>query len=132
MLLAFDMFDMFDMFRRRSALPMCGSVTHGFKVTKLMCQTHQFDVCLQEGVSVPEEAAQDPLELIRKNGPWVYELYAVLIHSGSALGGHYYAHIKSLGDSGEEARLRPCEATQAERWSLHDVDVRAVGNRSQR
>jgi len=24
----------------------------------------------------------------------VYELYSVLIHSGSALGGHYYAYIK--------------------------------------
>eukprot|EP00644_Phytophthora_capsici_P011176 jgi/Phyca11/545551/estExt2_Genewise1Plus.C_PHYCAscaffold_180225 len=28
--------------------------------------------------------------------PHVYELYSVLIHSGSALGGHYYAYIKSL------------------------------------
>lgn len=36
--------------------------------------------------------------LDRKGGPWVYELYAVLIHSGSALGGHYYAYIRSLGD----------------------------------
>jgi len=30
------------------------------------------------------------------NGPYVYELYSVLIHRGSALGGHYYAYIKSF------------------------------------
>jgi len=38
-------------------------------------------------------------ELIYKflqNGPYVYELYSVLIHRGSALGGHYYAYIKSF------------------------------------
>lgn len=45
--------------------------------------------------------AEDALKLVAEKGPWVYELFAVLIHSGSALGGHYYAHIKSLGDSGE-------------------------------
>ena len=33
-----------------------------------------------------------------KQGDLVYELYAVLIHSGSALGGHYYAYIKSFED----------------------------------
>jgi ubiquitin carboxyl-terminal hydrolase 47 len=29
----------------------------------------------------------------------VYELYAVLIHSGSALGGHYYAYIKNMSEN---------------------------------
>ncbi len=29
-------------------------------------------------------------------GPYVYELYSVLVHRGSALGGHYYAYIKSF------------------------------------
>lgn len=53
---------------------------------------------------VPEERHADPLQLVRDNGPWVYELFAVLIHSGSALGGHYFAHIKSLGDEGEKSR----------------------------
>ena len=28
----------------------------------------------------------------------VYELYAVLVHSGGAAGGHYYAYIKSFED----------------------------------
>ena len=57
---------------------------------------------LQDILRVPEETAEDALRLVRENGPWVYELFAVLIHSGSALGGHYYAHIKSLGDGGKE------------------------------
>eukprot|EP01124_Arcella_intermedia_P013468 TRINITY_DN1987_c0_g1_i1.p1 TRINITY_DN1987_c0_g1~~TRINITY_DN1987_c0_g1_i1.p1 ORF type:complete len:1184 (-),score=304.19 TRINITY_DN1987_c0_g1_i1:63-3557(-) len=30
------------------------------------------------------------------NGPYVYELYSILIHRGSALGGHYYAYIRSF------------------------------------
>ena len=27
-------------------------------------------------------------------GPFVYELFSIMIHSGSAAGGHYYAYIK--------------------------------------
>lgn len=30
------------------------------------------------------------------SGPYVYELFAVLVHSGGALGGHYYAYIKNV------------------------------------
>jgi ubiquitin carboxyl-terminal hydrolase 47 len=33
-----------------------------------------------------------------KAGDYVYELYSILIHSGSAMGGHYYAFIKSFED----------------------------------
>ena len=29
-----------------------------------------------------------------KEGPYVYELFSIMIHSGSAIGGHYYAYIK--------------------------------------
>ena len=29
-------------------------------------------------------------------GPYVYELFSIMIHSGSAIGGHYYAYIKSV------------------------------------
>uniref|UniRef100_A0A0K8SRZ2 Ubiquitin carboxyl-terminal hydrolase 47 n=2 Tax=Lygus hesperus TaxID=30085 RepID=A0A0K8SRZ2_LYGHE len=29
-------------------------------------------------------------------GPFVYELYSIMIHSGSASGGHYYAYIKDF------------------------------------
>ena len=33
-----------------------------------------------------------------KQGDSVYELYSVLVHSGAAIGGHYYAYIKSFED----------------------------------
>lgn len=29
-------------------------------------------------------------------GPYMYELFAIMIHSGSASGGHYYAYIKEF------------------------------------
>lgn len=35
-------------------------------------------------------------KLLMKRGEWVYELYAVLNHSGAISGGHYYAYIKNL------------------------------------
>lgn len=31
-------------------------------------------------------------------GEYTYELFSVMIHSGSALGGHYYAYIRSFDD----------------------------------
>ena len=33
-----------------------------------------------------------------KQGEFVYELYSIMIHSGGAYGGHYYAYIKSFED----------------------------------
>ncbi|CAK65339.1 unnamed protein product (macronuclear) [Paramecium tetraurelia] len=36
------------------------------------------------------------IQELLQNGPNVYELYSVMIHSGGALGGHYYAYIKSF------------------------------------
>lgn len=39
------------------------------------------------------------VELIEKylqDGPFVYELYAIMIHQGGALGGHYFAYIKDI------------------------------------
>lgn len=31
-------------------------------------------------------------------GPYVYELFSIMIHSGSASGGHYYAYIKDFSN----------------------------------
>lgn len=39
---------------------------------------------------------EDVIRLIESRGEWVYELYAVLNHSGAISGGHYYAYIKNL------------------------------------
>lgn len=33
-----------------------------------------------------------------KQGEFVYELYSIMIHSGGAYGGHYYAYVKSFED----------------------------------
>lgn len=30
------------------------------------------------------------------DGPYIYELFSIMVHSGSAAGGHYYAYIKSF------------------------------------
>eukprot|EP01125_Pyxidicula_operculata_P017503 TRINITY_DN6130_c0_g1_i4.p1 TRINITY_DN6130_c0_g1~~TRINITY_DN6130_c0_g1_i4.p1 ORF type:complete len:739 (+),score=174.88 TRINITY_DN6130_c0_g1_i4:2055-4271(+) len=43
-----------------------------------------------------EMSYNDRLNEAIKNGPYVYELFSVLIHKGSAIGGHYYAYIKSF------------------------------------
>ena len=40
-------------------------------------------------------------EEFKREGMFVYELYAVMIHSGGAYGGHYYAYIKDAGESGK-------------------------------
>ncbi len=32
-------------------------------------------------------------------GPLVYKLYSVMVHSGQAYGGHYYAYIRSFEDN---------------------------------
>lgn len=36
------------------------------------------------------------IELYKNNGPFVYELFSIMVHSGGALGGHYYNFIKSF------------------------------------
>ena len=32
----------------------------------------------------------------QSTGPYVYELFSIMVHSGSAIGGHYYAYIRSF------------------------------------
>jgi ubiquitin carboxyl-terminal hydrolase 47 len=36
---------------------------------------------------------QKLLEKYKKDGPFVYELFACLVHQGGAMGGHYFAYI---------------------------------------
>ena len=49
---------------------------------------------LRKDSKTEEQKTQDLL----KEGEYVYELYAIMIHSGGAYGGHYYAYIKSFED----------------------------------
>ena len=46
----------------------------------------------------PEDYARK-LEEHLKKGEYVYELYTVIVHAGSARGGHYYSYIKSFEDN---------------------------------
>lgn len=57
------------------------------------------DVFENEGAAAVAEV-DDNNEINRRRsvekGPFMYELYAILIHSGNASGGHYYAYIKDF------------------------------------
>lgn len=46
------------------------------------------------------DAATKSSFLVSDPGPYNYELFSIMIHSGSASGGHYYAYIKEF-DNGE-------------------------------
>lgn len=43
-----------------------------------------------------KKADKELKEKYLEEGAFVYELYAVMIHSGGAMGGHYFAYIKDL------------------------------------
>ncbi|XP_019770747.1 ubiquitin carboxyl-terminal hydrolase 47 isoform X2 [Dendroctonus ponderosae] len=45
-----------------------------------------------EGIDVSSGNRQDK----EPTGPYVYELFSIMIHSGSASGGHYYAYVKDF------------------------------------
>eukprot|EP01117_Protostelium_nocturnum_P015890 TRINITY_DN6199_c0_g2_i2.p1 TRINITY_DN6199_c0_g2~~TRINITY_DN6199_c0_g2_i2.p1 ORF type:complete len:1212 (+),score=538.97 TRINITY_DN6199_c0_g2_i2:118-3753(+) len=51
---------------------------------------------VEEEPKVEKNHRKTAIELVQKRGKFIYELYSVLIHRGSALGGHYYAYIKSF------------------------------------
>lgn len=50
------------------------------------------------GYDAGAASIEDMEALRQKSGPYVYELLAVMVQSGSATSGHYYAHIKSMED----------------------------------
>jgi ubiquitin carboxyl-terminal hydrolase 47 len=54
-------------------------------------------------------------KLISERGEWVYELFAVLIHSGAIHGGHYYAYIKNLDSE-----------YPSEWWNFNDSSVTRI------
>lgn len=39
-----------------------------------------------------------PFSFLNSQSLLTFELFSVMVHSGSAAGGHYYAHIKSFSD----------------------------------
>ncbi len=50
-------------------------------------------------VNLDPEAIEGEINSALQHGKNVYELYSIVIHSGTANGGHYYAYIKSFEDN---------------------------------
>ncbi|XP_069759702.1 ubiquitin carboxyl-terminal hydrolase 47 isoform X4 [Narcine bancroftii] len=53
---------------------------------------------LNDRMTFPAELDMSPFIDLEEEGGWIYELFSVMVHSGSAAGGHYYACIKSFSD----------------------------------
>jgi len=51
-----------------------------------------------EEKEVLEKKDQDVILEYLKQGDYIYELFSILIHAGSAFGGHYYAYVRSFQD----------------------------------
>jgi len=51
-------------------------------------------VCLFEKILYSTKIWIDWYDIYFQQGPYVYELFSIMVHSGSANGGHYYAYIK--------------------------------------
>ncbi|KAI5285731.1 hypothetical protein KEM54_000337 [Ascosphaera aggregata] len=62
--------------------------------------THDMMMKINDRHEFPEEfdAAPYLTEEGRKNGPWIYQLYGVLVHAGDLQAGHYYAYIRPTKD----------------------------------
>ena len=41
-----------------------------------------------------------------KEQEWVYDLYAVLVHSGSAMGGHYFSYMRKVDGGGDSTKMK--------------------------
>ena len=72
-------------------------------------------------VNYDSMTAEEVQQLIKNRGEWIYELYAVLIHSGAITGGHYFAYIKDLDTkkwwSFNDSNVTPIEeSTVREAW----------------
>lgn len=48
------------------------------------------------GIAHNDENEKNREKCLADRGPYMYELFSIMIHSGSASGGHYYAYIKDL------------------------------------
>lgn len=77
-----------------------------------------FDANQSPADSDARQSATFPRVTISDASDAHYELYAVLMHRGTALGGHYYAYIKELGTTGRWLRFDDSRVTVAEETDL--------------
>ena len=57
------------------------------------------DRIIYEQTEKQKKRQQEMIETYKTDGEYVYELFSIMIHSGSAMGGHYYAYIKCFENS---------------------------------
>lgn len=75
-------------------------------------------------------ATKDELKhLVETRGEWIYELYAVLIHSGALTGGHYYAYIKDL-DTAKWYNFNDASVTEIREIDVQDAWGKAINTYS--
>ncbi|CAN8022428.1 unnamed protein product, partial [Ixodes persulcatus] len=81
-------------------VPANSVATTGARPTNGPCEDTGSD---DEGIDMGgmETAAANSRNLNRSPplGPYVYELFSIMVHSGSANGGHYYAYVKSFTEN---------------------------------
>ncbi|PIK39089.1 putative ubiquitin carboxyl-terminal hydrolase 47-like isoform X2 [Apostichopus japonicus] len=56
------------------------------------------DEGIDEGIDV-EHAATESASQLKQKGPYIYKLFSIMVHSGTASGGHYYAYICNFEDN---------------------------------
>lgn len=77
-----------------SALDDDGAQTNNFSSNN----TSHFQISQEDDEGIDMSTSTDKF-LSNQSGPYMYELFAIMIHSGSASGGHYYAYIKDFESS---------------------------------
>ena len=69
------------------------------------------------------EERRELIEKYLKDGPLVYDLFAVLMHIGGAYGGHYYAFVKSF----ENGRWYKFNDTLVDEIDIDEISVKGFG-----
>eukprot|EP01088_Endostelium_zonatum_P005178 TRINITY_DN1665_c0_g1_i2.p1 TRINITY_DN1665_c0_g1~~TRINITY_DN1665_c0_g1_i2.p1 ORF type:complete len:1209 (-),score=393.82 TRINITY_DN1665_c0_g1_i2:29-3655(-) len=84
---------------QKPAVPIPEPTSTAVAVEESKSTEHKQDEAKKEEQEEEEEEEDKDEErpvITEENSGRVYELYSVLVHSGSAMGGHYYVYIKSL------------------------------------
>uniref|UniRef100_A0AAX7U840 Ubiquitin carboxyl-terminal hydrolase 47 n=1 Tax=Astatotilapia calliptera TaxID=8154 RepID=A0AAX7U840_ASTCA len=75
-----------------------GAENEGSCHSDQMSNDFSTDDCVDEGICLDSTSRIVILQVSAKNSLLTFELFSVMVHSGSAAGGHYYACIKSFSD----------------------------------
>ncbi|KAF5276470.1 hypothetical protein FQA39_LY06539 [Lamprigera yunnana] len=68
----------------------CNEVSSSVNGLEDSCQDDDEDMSSGNHGEIDKNRPEEP------KGPYMYELFSIMIHSGSATGGHYYAYIKDF------------------------------------